>query len=232
MVIESLQSTLALFIVISASLASIAGIVVLVRFFNDKLKDLFSDSTYFIFFFLVLGYLLYSVGEVAYYLSTVVSESSSSMGIQDIYWSAGALFILISFIQFTGTTLRQSHDTKKLTIMAVAGVVLISFTLYLLFSMVSGLQSPFNYFYPIVSSLIVTFALSVLLFYSEIRGLASALMFFFLASSCILVADLLFSYSFTTTMYDTFGILRDVFYLLGYGLSFVGFIALSFRMRK
>lgn len=226
-IVDGFQSTLALLIVLLATSAAVAGIVVLEIFFRNKLKELFSDVNYFIFFFLVSGYLLYSVGEVSFYLTSVIFGDESPMGIADVYWSAGALLVLVSFIALAVVLFRQYYDRTKLRIMVVIGGVLLALTLILVFGVTlhDGAYF-FGYFYPIVSSLIVAFALCVILFSSQLGNFSTALSFFFLASCGILLGDIFFTFITAKGTYGFAGLITDIFYLLGYGLSFIAFIIL------
>ncbi|MBU0457209.1 MAG: hypothetical protein ABH824_02755 [Nanoarchaeota archaeon] len=230
--IGGLENILTMLIVILATLAALAGIVVLESFFRNKLKELFSDVNYFIFFFLIIGYLLYSIGEVSFYLARFILKEASSIGISDVYWSGGAIFILISFIMLAFILFKHNYNHAKFVTMMIIGGALLGFVLYLLFGVTLGKEAHFfNYFYPIISSLIVTFALSVVLFSSDLEHFGTALLFFFLASCGILLGDIFFTYTITKGVYGLAGLIADVSYLLGYGLSFVAFITLRLRMR-
>lgn len=232
MVLIGMESILTLFIVFSAILAALAGIVVLESFFHDKLKELFSDTNYFIFFFLTTGYLLYSIGEISFYLSNVLFGSVSITGIYDVYWSGGAVLILISFLALTIKLFKHYYDYTKLIALLVIGVVLLSVVIYLLWGItLGGAGNFFSYFYPIISALIVIFAFNVVLFFSQLKDFHPALLLFFLASCGILLGDILFTYIITQGIYGFSGLLSDVFYLFGYTLSFIAFVTLRLKMR-
>ncbi|MBU0470518.1 MAG: hypothetical protein KKA62_04980 [Nanoarchaeota archaeon] len=231
--VEGLGSTLTMLIALFATLAAIAGIVVLEGFFRDKLKELFSDSNYFIFFFLVSGYVLYSIGELSYYLTDVIFENQAPVGIADVYWTGGAIFILISFIALTINLFRLHFNSIKLTTMFFIGLALVISVLILLFGVFIDQEATFfSYFYPIASSLIVTFALSTILFSLQLEDFGADLKFFFLASCGILLGDILFSYVTTTGIDGLPGMISDLSYLFGYGLSLVAFIMLRLRMHR
>lgn len=232
MVIDGISNILTIFIALAAALAALAGLVVLEGFFRNRLKELFSDTNYFIFFFLVTGYLLYSIGEVSFYLAKVVLGDTSSLGIADVYWTGGAIFILTSFAALTVKLFRRYYDSTKIMIMLITGGALLIFVIYLLFGVTLGKEAHFfSYFYPIASSLIVTFALSVVLFSPQLENFGRALLFFFLASGGILLGDILFTSVAAKGIYGLTGLMADIFYLLGYSLSFIAFVALRMRMR-
>lgn len=228
------QEIIPLLVVISAALAAIMGIVVLERFFRDRLKELFSDTHYFIFFFLVIGYLLYAVGEVSFYITEKIFRETSLMGIADVYWSGGALLILASFIALA-VSLYQSQQggEAKIILMPLmaAGLVLL-FLVFFTFRM--GESYFFGYFYPIISALIVAFAANVIFYFSYLGTWAVPLRLFFFASCGILIGDLLFTYGTAHQIYATslLGKVGDIFYLGGYSLSGGAFLSFWKRLRQ
>ncbi|MEW5897242.1 MAG: hypothetical protein AB1668_06105 [Nanoarchaeota archaeon] len=231
MVIEGFRGYVDLLIVFSALLAAIAGIITLGAFFHNKLKDLFDDVNYFIFFFLAVGYSLYALGEVSFYLTSNVFNDVSSMGIADVYWTGGAVLILISFIALAVTLFRRERGSNSLLINAVIGAAIVVIVSYLVF----GVTKPnyfFGYFYPLVSSMIVAFSLSVIHFFRHLGAFGKVMALFFLSSAGILLGDIFYTYTIAQGTYTT-SLLRDVsnlFYLCGYILSFVAFVTLRLRM--
>ncbi len=214
-------------IALAAGVAALAGIILLESFFRNRLKELFEDTQYFISFFLVTGYILYALGEVALSLMRVVFKDQSSIGIQDVYWSGGALLILVSFIALTIALFRQSGEIGTLGIMAGVGVVLVALVLILVPS-----GTFFARFYPIMSALIVTFASSVILFRSRLGNWSRPLQLFFLASCAILLGDLFFGSALAAASYGTIGMITDISYLAGYSLSAAAFIAFRSQFHK
>lgn len=232
MVTDAIANVLLAFIAISATLAAIAGLVALQGFFHNKLKELFNDVNYFIFFFLVFGYFLYALGELSFYLSKVAFQDTSLIGIQDVYWSAGGVLILVSFISLAKLLFREQQGSGKLTTLLITGVMIVGFVLAAVFGLI-GSQSQyfFGYFYPIISSLIVTASLSVVLFYNQLGGFKEVLLLFFLASSGILLGDIFFHYSTTWGVYGVIGLAADISYLAGYSLSFAAFVTMRMKMK-
>lgn len=233
MVIDGFRGYLDLLIVSSALLAAIAGIITLGAFFRNKLKDLFDDTNYFIFFFLVIGYSLYALGEVSYYLTANVFNDTSSMGIADVYWTGGAILIFVSFLFLAVTLFRRERGSNSLLVNAVFGGAIVVLVCYLVF----GITSPnyfFGYFYPIVSSMIVAFSLSVIHFFRHLGSFGTVMVFFFLSSVGILLGDIFYTYTVAQGTYTTslLGIISNLCYLLGYFLSFVAFVTLRLRMHS
>lgn len=212
---------------ISAGLSAVAGIYVLESFFRNKLKDLFDDTSYFIFFFLVCGYFLYALGELAFYLSDYFAEQSYAIGIYDVYWSAGGFLILISFFALALMQANRSNSQSKLLYLFIIAVVLATISFVLVHQQGQGL---FAYFYPLISSLIVSFSLGSFFFARSLGNLARPLQLFFLASSLIFVGDLIFSSGNTQVMSGTMGVVVDVVYLGGYLISLMAFLMFRSRM--
>jgi len=230
MVLDALSDMMFGLIVIVAALAAGAGIVNLGSFFHNKLKDLFNDVNYFIFFFLVTGYSLYALGEVSYYLTQVIFKNASQIGIQDLYWTAGGLLILISFITMTNILMKEHGNSSMLMKQLLYGGLLTILVSAIVFG-ISGSNYSFGYVYPIISALIVSSALSVIFFSSYLGDFGQVLFLLFLASIGILAGDLLFHYTEALGIYGFLGFLSDIFYLLGYGLSFVAFIIMRLKIK-
>ncbi|MFH1276526.1 MAG: hypothetical protein ABIH82_05435 [Candidatus Woesearchaeota archaeon] len=232
MVIAGLQDIFTTLIAASALLAAIMGIVVLERFFHDKLKELFNDSNYLIFFFLVIGYILYSIGEIALYLIEVVIDKPSFPGISDVYWVGGAFFILVSFMALT-FHLIKNNPGSKISTLSIIGIILVALVLFVLFGVTLGTSGHFlNYFYPIMSALIVTFGLSVIFFSSYIGNLSQPLFLFLLASLFILIGDVFYTYTLAESVYGFAGLVADMAYLSGYLLSFIAFVTFRLHIHK
>ncbi len=223
------ESFIRILIPIVAAVAALAGFVALEGFFRNKLKELFEDLDYFIFFFLVWGYLLYAIGEVSYYLTRAVFADTSLIGIQDVYWSGGAFFTVISFVALAIMLQRQYKQVHKLfTQLLVGGAVIVAVVFFIV--TVIKPATIFGYIYPLASSLIVAFAFAAILFSRELSNFGFSLQFFFIASACILVGDLFFAVSVSQTSYGAVALIGDVAYLVGYAFSAVAFVVLRMRM--
>lgn len=215
-----------------AVLAAIAGIAVLVRFFHNKIRDLFSDTNYFIFFFLVVGYILSSLGEFTYYLTAVMYQDPSLSGIADVYWVGGSISVLASFIVLAVILSGQERSRSKSISMLIFGAAVISLTVFLLFLIREPDASFFRYFYPIVTSLIVASAFSVVLYPKPLGEFRQVLLLFFMASSSLLLSDLLFSTFTELGGLGTADIVMYIFYLVGYALSFTAFTVMLVKVRR
>ncbi|MBI2145941.1 hypothetical protein HYU22_01210 [Candidatus Woesearchaeota archaeon] len=218
-------------IALAAALAALAGFVALEGFFRNKLKELFEDKDYFIFFFLVWGYLLYALGEVSYYLTKFVFDDQSLLGIQDVYWSGGAFLTVVSFLALALMLYRQHpHSGKLLPQLLVGGVLIVLVALYL-FVLIQP-ATTFSYVYPLLSSLIVAFAVSVLLFSQELADFGASLKLFFVSSCFILLGDLFFAYTAGQVDYGAVAMIGDLGYLIGYTFSAIAFVVLRLRMHS
>jgi len=231
-----MRELLTVFTVLFAGLAAGGGFVVLEGFFRDKLQDLFDDVNYFIFFFLVSGYFLYALGEVSFYLMKVIAGDESVIGIADVYWFAGAILIVVSFLALLITSWKDERSSSRL--FGTLGVIFLALAVvtYVLFGFIpeSDSLSFFNYFYPLMSALIVAISFSVLFFFEQHEHFSMPLFMFFLASVGILLGDVLFAISSAQGIYLTGGLgsVTDIFYTLGYGLSLLAFVMFRFRMHQ
>ncbi|PIN73388.1 hypothetical protein COV20_04120 [Candidatus Woesearchaeota archaeon CG10_big_fil_rev_8_21_14_0_10_45_16] len=222
--VMDLSTIFAYLAVILAGLAAVAGVVTLAHLFNNKLKTLFDDANYFILFFLVSGYFLYALGEVSYFLDINVLNSTGLVGIGDVYWTAGAFFIILSFLALVIVLFRRTSNFQK--ILAIFGIaaVLLGISAYILFSVVSPLESFFLYLYPIVSSLIVALASCSFIFSKELGPISKPLSIFFFASLGILLGDVIYDIGFL--------VVADILYTVAYGMSAAGFLTLGKHLRS
>jgi len=233
MVMEGLDTILLGLIALCATGAAIIGLVVLSGFFHNKLQDLFSDSKYFIFFFLVAGYFSYALGEISFYLSSVVFGSDSPIGVQDVYWSIGAIMILISFIALVRSLYRENHDSKIAFAHLIFAALIVGVTLFIVF-VFGGWDSEyfFSTFYPVISSLIVACSFAMVFFYNRSGPFGKVLLMFFFSSCSILLGDIFFHFAKQQAIYGTSGMMADIFYLIGYALSALTFITMRLRMHS
>ena len=230
--LDSFESISALIITLSAIFAALAGLVVLEAFFRNKLKLLFDDVNYFIYFSMVSGYFLYALGEISFYLSRQVFKDASPIGIHDIYWTSGAVLILVSFIGLAFTLFKEHGGTAKFGAMLIIGAALLAIVLTIVLGTKGKQASFFSIFYPIISSLIITVALSTVLFSRQLGQIAKPLLIFFLASCGILLGDILFYFSVSISGYSSLSLLTNLSYFWGYTLSLAAFVSLKLHLNR
>ncbi len=209
-----------------AGISTIAGVIVLECFFREKLKDLFDDSNYFIFFFLVFGYVLYSLGEVSYFLGNTMFVGRTAAGIEDLYWTIGMIVIFISFLGLIILQVKKSQQSYKILYLLLTGAVLLLIS-YLIVD--SSEFNFFNHFYLIMSCVLVSVSL-VSVFYSKTLGSVARPLKFFLAASVIfLISQIMFELEIINVS-TTFEMSFEVLYLLGYVFSTLAFITFKSKL--
>jgi len=208
---------ISLLVALSATVAAGLGIFVLGHFFRDQLKNLFDDANYFVFFFLISGYVLYAIGELTYYLMNVNFPGKDIIGVQDVYWFGGGILILVSFMGLNLYLSRENNHHYFLTSLLIAlSLAVIS---YLLVARANSFL--FDVTYPVISSLIIGFS-SIVFFAAGSLGLmARPLQILFFASLAILLGDIFFSFELKG---GNVKLISDAFYLVGYSVSGVAFI--------
>ncbi len=237
MALETIQSGLYLTGVFVAFLTAVIGIITLNVLFRNKLKDLFTDNNFFIFFFMIFGYLLSALGELLWFLTFTLFGEVAPAGMQDVYSVAASLMILLSFVLLAFTMFRTYGESKKILPLLVAGAVLIGIVL-----LFNSTQSIFQeaktgghlflaFFYPVTTSLIVTFSAAVLFFWRKMAVFGTSLLMLFIANVAFLLADVLYIYT-TVQGFGMADILASLFYILAYGLSSLAFIALLLRAQR
>lgn len=223
------QLTLDSVIVISAFLTVVCGIILLNTLFQNKLKELFSDTKFFIFFFLVFGYSLYALGELSWYLIFKVFEQTPSAGMPDFYWVSGTLIMLLSFLVLSKTLYKSYGQRHKLFPLSLVGAVL----LFLVMGVVATIGSGgfLSYYYPVVSSLILIVSANLLLFFKNLEPHESNLVYLFFGNVGFFIGDLIYTYLTPREIYGFLGLFADVSYFFGYSLSAFAFLTVMLKFR-
>ena len=215
--------TLYLATLLFALLTVVFGVLSINILFRNKIKELFSDHKFFIFFFLLIGYALFAMGELTWYLTLQVFEEVPTAGMPDFYWITGALFMLISFAALSISLHKRYGETRKFVpLLIVASLLIIGVVSYASVTESSLL----GYFYPLSTSLILIFSANLLLYYQKLDSFEIHLLYLFFANIGFLGGDLLFSYWGDSS---TLGLLSNLFYILAYGLSALAFLTLLLR---
>ncbi len=199
------------------------GIFAVNKLFGNKLKELFSDRKFFIFFFLLIGYALFAMGELTWYLTLRVFEETPTTGMPDFYWITGALFMLVSFIALSSSLHKEYGETRKFVPLLVIGSLLVIGVL-LYASVADG--TLLGYLYPLLTSLILIFSANLLLYYRRLDSFEVHLLYLFFANIGFLGGDLLFSYWGASNL---LGALANIFYIFAYGLSAFAFLTLLMK---
>lgn len=237
MALEALQSGLYLTGVFVAFITAVIGIISLSVLFRDKLKDLFTDHNFFIFFFMIFGYLLSALGELLWYLTFTVFGEVAPAGMQDVYSVAASLLILFSFVILTFTMFKAYGESKKIVSLLVLGAVLI--IAVLIYNSAQGIFQEAQtgghiflaFFYPITTSLIVTFSAPALFFWRRMALFGPSLLMLFIANAAFLFADVVYIQT-TVNGSAMASILSSLGYIAAYGLSSLAFIALLLKARR
>lgn len=208
---------------IFALLTVIFALLCLNTLFKNKIKELFSDRKFFIFFFLLAGYVLFALGELTWYITQKVFERTPTAGMHDFYWITGALFMLVSFIALSRSIHQSYGQTHKfIAHLILATILIIGVILYT--SIADG--SMLGYVYPLLTALILIFSANLLLYYRNLDSFEMHLLYLFFANIGFLGGDLLFSYWGAS---NVLGALSNIFYIFAYGLSALAFLTLMLK---
>ncbi|MDP3640139.1 MAG: hypothetical protein Q8R53_02970 [Nanoarchaeota archaeon] len=228
MVVE-LQSTLNLVIVVFASLTAFLGIIVVNTLFRNKLKELFSDAQFFIFFFLVFGYSLYALGEVTWFLILNLFQIYSIGSMPDIYWVSGTVLMLLPLIALSRRLYRTDSHYRNPFPLLVFGAVLLLVALFSV-SLIKG--SFLDYYYAGIGALILVASIPLFIFYRMLQSSGSFeanLVYLFFSNICFLLSQFLYTYIVPREIYGSLGVLADSMYALGYFLSAFAFLMLLIK---
>ena len=230
MVMELLNEFLNLTTVVFALSTAVCGILVLNSLFKDKLQELFDDKTFFIFFLLVTGYILFALGELTWYLTFKLLSEVPSPSMPDFYWVSGSLILVFAFGTLSTLYHHQNRDINKIGFTLGLGVVLVGLVIFYLTSIdltqlakTQG-QVFIGFFYPIASSLLVVFSATILFYLHHLKHFRTSLILFFCANLGIFIGDLLYV---STTVVGNGGVLElisGLIYTLAYLASTFSFL--------
>lgn len=238
MIWESLQWSLYLITLILAGTTTILGLFVLNKLFQNKLKDLFSNVSFFVFFFLIFGYSCFALGEVCWFLIFDVFEQMPSASMPDFYWVTGSVFQLLAFVSFSVYMFKHHGQLRHAYALLIFGAVVLVGILGFIFGLnLVGAErtvgSTFlGYFYPLMTGLILIASLSVYLFIEKIGSFQTNFLFLFLANFAFLSGDLLYTYITATGGYGILGAASDLLYIAAYLLCSLSFFILLMKTRN
>jgi len=222
--------TLYLVTLIFAFLTVVFGVLSINILFKNKLKELFSDKKFFIYFSLIVGYALFALGELTWYLIIQVFEETPSAGMPDFYWITGALFMLLSFAALSNSLHQAYGENRKFYPLLIASALLIlGIVIYVsatISSEVSGANRFLSYFYPLSTALILIFSANPLLYFKRLDSFEVHLVYLFFANLGFLGGDLLFSYESSSL---ALSFLSNILYIFAYGLSAFTFFTLLMK---
>lgn len=231
MVIEVLKDYVYTTTVFFAFTTAVLGIIVLGKLFQNKLKELFEDKHFFVFFFLVAGYVLYAMGELTWYLVFTVFGEVPPVSMPDFYWASGGIVLLIAFVTLALRLSKEHGNAKTIMQSLLIGVVLIGGIMFYMLSIdlvklaASRGHVFIGFFYPVVSSLLVVFS-AVVLFYSHNleRFFGKMVLFLFLSNIGILAGDILYLSTTVGEGGKFLSVLYNLVYTAAYAISSWAFI--------
>jgi len=231
MVLDAFELLISPYIAFSALVGALSGLIVIATLFKNKIKELFDDTNYFLFFFLAIGYTLYALGELSWHLILKTTGEPDANSIADVYWTAGVLAIFCAFAVFAYTMHRRYGEQQHRSWMILGVGLAFAVLMYLFFIIITATQSyPFGYFYLVMSSLILILSVNILLFRQKIAQMGQGfLLFFFLANVGTFVGDALFLFNITRGVYGLAGVVSSIAYLGSYTLSAIAFITMLIR---
>lgn len=227
--VVGIQSTLEVIIVVFAFLAVFLGLWVVNALFRNKLKELFSDVQFFIFFFLVFGYSLYALGEVTWFLIFNLFGIYSAGGMPDIYWATGMVLMVVSLLALN-RRLYAHYGTRRSSIpLLLFGAVLLFGVLFYVSVVGGGLL---EYYYAAMSTLLVIASAPLFIFYRNLRdagAFEANLVYLFFGNMGFLAAEFIYVYTVPREIYGMLGALADTLYALAYFLSALAFITMLLK---
>ncbi len=225
---------LKIFSLLAAAITVILGGRLVQALSLRKVSGNLSNRWLIIFYSMSIGYSLFALGDLAWYLIFKLLKQAPGVSMPDFYWVLGSLLMLTAFVLLS-FSFPGRHGNSWIAVLIGGGIVFIG-TWLLLQTVISaqGMSSGtlfLSYYYPLVSVAIT--ALSVGVYFSSLETrLSSPLAMFVAANVSVTVADILFTYTSFQQVYGLLGGLADVLYLVGYALIGTAFYQLTKNIRQ
>lgn len=230
MALESFQEFLYIITLIFSAATAIVGYRAVHLLWKQKDKLQLSKTTLAVFTFLAVGYILFALGELSWYLIYGFVQKLPLASVPDMYWILGTIALLIGFTLFSLSMYKEHGGVGHgLLSIFIAGAVVAGLLYFVLSKGIikpeeSGFAVFLGFYYPIISALIVLASLNVYLFFEKVHNsLAPSLLLFMIANGAIFIGDLLFTYYSSQEVYGFIGIVSDLFYICAYAFLVVAF---------
>jgi len=233
--INSLQGPLYGVTLIVALFAAFFGIRVV-----DKMaakKTAVQGKGRIIFSFLAFGYALFALGELAFYLLFDVFSQFTEADMPDFYWISGTIFMFMGFLIFTISMFKNHGDAKKAGFLFILGIIILGGIIFFVNTIHSTTgnvtESVFlNYYYPIMSALILILSVSALIFMDKVGEYKNIFLYLMVANLGSLIGDILYVIYTNMDNYGLIGIVSDLSYIIAYGLVAIAFMKLVSMIKR
>ena len=230
MVLENFQEPLYIITLLLAAVTAIIGYRTVHLLWKHKDKLQLNKTTLAVFTFLAVGYILFGLGELSWYLIYGFVQKLPLASVPDMYWVLGTVALLIGFVLFSLSMYKEHGNIGHgLLLMSIAGAVAAGLLYFVLSKGIikpgeSGFAAFLSFYYPIISSLILLASLNVYLFFEKVHSsMAPSLLLFMLANGTTFFADLLFIYYSSQGEYGLVGITSDLLYVCAYAFLVIAF---------
>src|SRR3989338_765849 len=231
-----LQSLLYGITLIFALTTALFGVILVNSLF--KHRNRFDNKILITFSLFALGYSIFAMGELLWYLIYTVFTELPSESMPDFYWVVGSIFLLLGFTIFSFYLHRQHGNSQKSTFLLIATVGLLGLVSYYLYSInIASVNDSvgktfLSYYYPIISSLILLASFSVYLFFDKIDVFKTDLLLLFVANIAFLMGDMFYIYYNLSGTYGLVGSISDIMYIAAYFLCTVSLFSLWNKVRS
>ena len=237
MVLENFQEPLYILTLIVAAFTTIVGYRAVHLLWKHKEKLQLSKTTLAVFTLLAVGYILFSLGELSWYLIYGFVQRLPLASVPDMYWILGTVALLIGFVLFALSMYKEHGGVAHgILLMFIAGAVVAGILYFVLSKGIikpgeSGFSAFLSFYYPIVSALILLASLNVYLFFEKTNNsMAPSLLLFMIANAITFIGDVLFIYYSSQGIYGFIGIASDILYICAYTFLVVAFWMIGRRV--
>ena len=224
-----------LLIDIFALLATLFAVLVLVKIWKKgHKKSRTRRMLVVVFSFLALGMASCTIAEISWDVLEFIFGMSPELGVPDYFWIVCTSFLFIGFTYFSISMFREHGEIKKgVIVISISAVICAGILYWLIGSYILGFQqgeSAFemfiDYFYPIMSALIVISTLSVYIFFKRFPTLGIPLLLLAIGSMMSFGGDMLYTYYSWNELDGILELVSDSLYTFDYAISAAAFYML------
>jgi len=236
---ELFQTYVYLVIDLFAVLAAVFGCIVVYMLWKKEYEPQIKKIVITLFALLTIGSIFYAAAEILWDILFEISGEFPIGGVPDLLWPIGYFFMLAGLACFAVYIYRQHGQLKKgVAVMAATGIISALIVYYLISRYIIGFQQEettiemiLDYFYPIMSAMILTASVNVYLFFRKLENFGIPLLYIAIANLLNFVGDMLYTYYSWNDIYGLAGVISDSSYALAYLLIAYAFYILLGRIK-
>ena len=216
-----------------AIIAAFFALKTLAKIRKQKKEKGLRKALLIVFSLLAIGAVFWAIGECTYSALAFVNGERPTVGIADIFWIAGYLFIIPTFAFFSFFMWKQ-HKGERNHLIISAPPVILSIVSYILITRLIGPSEAPNSLiaivslsYPVLDMIAAVLALSCCVFFKGVKKVQVPLSLLAASILVVFIADTMYIPIMFFNVYGVWGMIADFLYVPQYLLMIIAFYNLS-----